>query len=121
MSTPEQNHQEDNENQRAERNARYYQKRTQATIQHRQHAEIVARARQQQAKATIQHRQHAEIVARARQQQRQRQVHEQETNQEFFHGHEQMRCRITNTSIIHSTDPQYITYAFDSVMNLNLR
>ena len=59
MSTPEQNHQEDNENQRAERNARYYQKRTQAMIQHRQHAEIVARARQQQ---------------------RQRQVHEQETN-----------------------------------------
>ena len=69
MSTPEQNHQEDNENQRAERNARYYQKRMQATIQHRQHAEIVARARQQQAEAAIQHRPSSWTIIRIQSQQ----------------------------------------------------
>jgi hypothetical protein len=34
---------------------------------------------------------------------------------------DQMRSRITNTSTMQSTDPRYITYAFDCVMNLNLR
>jgi hypothetical protein len=33
----------------------------------------------------------------------------------------QMKTRITNTSLMHSTDSRYITYAFDCVTNLNLR
>jgi len=71
MSTPEQNHQEDNENQRAERNARYYQKRTQATIQHRQHAERQAIHREEQAKAITQRQQDAERQAIHREEQTQ--------------------------------------------------
>ena len=71
MSTPEQNHQEDNENQRVERNARYYQKRTQATIQHRQHAERQAIHREEQAKAITQRQQDAERQAIHREEQTQ--------------------------------------------------
>jgi hypothetical protein len=33
----------------------------------------------------------------------------------------QMKTRITNMSLMHSTDSRYITYAFDCVTNLNLR
>jgi len=32
-----------------------------------------------------------------------------------------MRCRLSNTSLLSSTDPRYICYAFDSMVNLGLR
>jgi len=32
-----------------------------------------------------------------------------------------MRCRLSNTSLLASTDPRYICYAFDSLVNLGMR